>query len=69
MDKPLKKMSKDEKTAYAYHKIIKGVGLFIFGLIWMYFTTGSDVWSALPPTLTIFGLLIILYGLFKKYKA
>lgn len=62
------KMSKDEKLACAYHKIMKGVGVFIFGAIWMYFTTGTDVWSALPPTLALVGLLLILYGLFKKFK-
>jgi len=62
-------MTKDEKIADAQHKIIKGIGVFLFGAIWLYFTTGTiDVWSALPPTLAIMGLLLILYGFFKKFK-
>ena len=69
MCKPWNKMTKDEKIADAQHKIIKGIGVFLFGAIWLYFTTGTiDVWSALPPTLAIMGLLLILYGFFKKFK-
>ena len=65
--KAWKKMSKEEKLACAYYKIMKGVALFLFGAIWMYFTTVYvDVWSALPPTIAVMGLLMVLYGLFKK---
>lgn len=65
--KPWKKMRKDEKLACANFKIIKGFGVFLFGAIWMYFTSVFfDVWNALPPTIAIMGLLCILYGLYKR---
>jgi len=64
---PWKKMKKDEKLDYIRHKIMKGVAVFLFGAIWMYFTSSyMDVWNALPPTLAVMGLLCILYGLWKK---
>jgi len=70
MLKPWKKMTKEEKQAYANHKIIKGVGVFLFGVIWTYFASVSvDVWSALPSTLAVMGLLLILYGLVKRSSA
>jgi hypothetical protein len=67
--KPWNKMTKDEKLVCANHKIIKGIGVFLFGSIWMYFASISgDVWSALPSTLSVIGLLLILYGLVKRFK-
>lgn len=60
-------MNKEEKIAYAHHKIMKGLGIFLFGIIWMYFSSFyTDVWGAFPPTLAIIGLLLVLLGLFKK---
>ncbi len=60
-------MKKDEKIAYANWKIMKGAAVFLFGGIWMYLTSVFfDVWSALPPTLAIMGLLCLLFGFFKK---
>lgn len=68
--KPWKKMTKDEKRAYANCKIMKGLGVFIFGLVWTYFASVSvDVWSALPLTLTVMGLLVLLYGLVKRFSS
>jgi len=70
MCKPWKKMTKDERLAYVNHKIMKGLGVFLFGAIWMYFASITvDVWSALPSTLAVVGLLLILYGLIKKFSA
>ena len=64
---PWKKMKKDEKLAHVQHKIVKGVGVFLFGAIWMYFTSYyADVWGAFPPTLAVAGLLLVLLGLWKK---
>lgn len=64
---PWKKLKKDEKEAYAKHKIMKGVGIFLFGAIWMYFTSVFfDVWSALPPTIAVVGILYFLLGMFKR---
>ena len=65
--KPWKKMTKEEKLACANHKIIKGLAVSLFGAIWMYFTSVYlDVWTALPSTLAVMGLLCLLYGLYKK---
>ena len=67
MCKPWKKMTKDEKLAYANWKIMKGLGVLVFGVVWMYFAARTvDVWSALPKTLAVTGVLILLYGLFKR---
>jgi len=64
---PWKKMTKDEKLAHTKHKIIKGFAVFLFGVIWMYFTSVYlDVWDALPTTLAVMGLLCVLYGLWKR---
>jgi hypothetical protein len=60
-------MTKDEKLAYSHYKIMKGLAVFLFGGIWMYFASVYvDVWNALPPTLAVVGLLCLLFGLFKK---
>jgi hypothetical protein len=62
-------MSKDEKVACAEYKIIKGLGIAIFGLVWAYFASISvDVWSALPLTIGVVGVLLLLYGLFQKFS-
>jgi len=66
MCKPWKKMTKDEKMAYANYKIMKGFAIFFFGLIWMLF--GSTL-EGLTQTLTIVGLLLLLFGLVKKFSA
>ena len=60
-----KKMKKEEKIAYANCKIIKGFGIFLFGLLWMYF--GATL-EGLVQTLTIVGLLVILFGLVKRFS-
>jgi len=67
---PWKKMKKDERHACAYHKMIKGFAVLLFGLIWMYFASYVffDVWDALPPTLAAMGLLCFLYGLVMKFS-
>ncbi|MDI6826079.1 MAG: hypothetical protein QMD36_02695 [Candidatus Aenigmarchaeota archaeon] len=65
MSKPLKKMTKEEKLAYANKKIIRGFWLFLFGMIWMYFGTNLD---GFVSAITVMGLLIILYGLVKKFS-
>lgn len=62
---PWKKMKKDEKIAYANHKIIKGFAVFLFGLLWMYF---GGTLEALAQTLTVVGLLLLLFGLVKKFS-
>lgn len=67
--KPWKKMTKDEKLACANYKIIKGLGIAIFGLVWTYFASFSvDVWSALPLTLAVMGVLLFFYGLVKRFS-
>ena len=67
MCKPWNKMTKDEKRACADYKILKGFGVFLFGLIWTFFASiSTDVWSALPLTLTVMGLLLLIYGLMKR---
>jgi hypothetical protein len=67
MCKTWKKMTKDEKLAYAKRKIKMGVAVLIFGLVWNYFTTRYfDVWRALPISLAVMGILCILYGFFRK---
>ena len=64
---PWKKLKKDEKMMYANHKIKKGAAVFLFGGIWYYFASRTiDVWSALPQTIAIMGLLLVLYGLVKR---
>jgi len=69
MYKPWKKMTKDEKLAWVNCKIVKGFGVFLFGAVWMYFASVYvDVWDALPPTLALMGLLVVLYGLIKKFS-
>lgn len=69
MCKSWKKMKKDEKLAYADHKMIKGLGIAIFGLVWNYFASVSvNVWSALPLTLAVMGVLIFLLGLVKRFS-
>jgi len=63
-------MTKDEKLACANYKLVKGFAVFVFGMIWAYFASVAfDVWSALPPTLAVMGLLCMLYGLFKRTLA
>jgi apolipoprotein N-acyltransferase len=52
-------------------KMMCGFGLFLFGMLWMYFATGSDVASYIAgfvSTITVMGLLLILYGLVKKFS-
>ncbi|MCX6821874.1 MAG: hypothetical protein NTW30_03795 [Candidatus Aenigmarchaeota archaeon] len=71
MCKPWNKFTKDEKQAYVKKKMMCGFGLFLFGILWMYFTTGSDVASYIAgfvSTITVMGLLLILYGLVKKFS-
>jgi len=67
MCKPWNKMTKDEKAAHANHKIMKGLCILVFGVIWTFFASMSNnVWDALPLTLTVSGLLMFLYGMYKK---
>jgi len=69
MCKPWSKMTKDEKVACAEYKIIKGLGIAIFGLVWTYFASISvDVWSALPLTIAVCGVLLLLFGLVKRFS-
>ena len=69
MCKPWNKMTKDEKLAVANHKMIKGLEIAIFGLVWAYFASiAVDVWHALPLTLAVFGVLLLLYGLFQRFS-
>ena len=63
---PWNKMKKDEKIAYANHKIIKGFGIFLFGLLWMYFGAGNL--EGLTQALTVMGLLLVLFGLVKRFS-
>jgi apolipoprotein N-acyltransferase len=65
MLKPWKKMTKEEKQAFANKKIICGFGLFLFGMIWMYF--GANL-EGFVSAITVMGLLIILFGLVKKFS-
>lgn len=63
-----KKVEKGEKCCeydHANKKIIKGFGLFLFGMIWMYF--GANL-EGFISAITVMGLLIILYGLVKKFS-
>jgi len=63
-------MPKDEKLAYASYKMMKGLGVAVFGLVWNYFASVSvDVWSALPLTLAVMGALCFLWGLVKRISA
>ena len=67
MCKPWNKMTKDEKLACANYNIKRGFAVFLFGLIWMYFTSVVfDVWKAFQFTLVIMGLLLLLLGLVKR---
>lgn len=64
-----KKFEKEEKCChgmYADKKILCGFGVFLFGMIWMYF--GADL-EGFVSTLTVMGLLMILYGLVKKFSS
>jgi hypothetical protein len=54
--KPWKKMSKDEKRAIAQKKMLLGVVVALFGMLWIYFDSA-------PLALIVMGLLIFLYGL------
>ncbi len=73
MCKPWNKLTKDEKQACVRKKIMGGISLFIFGMLWMYFSTPAqelvDYVSGFASTITVMGLLIILYGLIKKFSA
>jgi len=60
-------MKKEEKEEHIKHKMIKGLAVLIFGLVWNYFASVYyDVWRALPITLAIMGILCILYAFYKK---
>jgi hypothetical protein len=64
---PWKKMKKDEKEEYIKNKMIKGLAILIFGLVWNYFASlYFDVWRALPTTLAVMGILLILYAFYKR---
>ena len=70
MCKPWSKLSKDEKLGYAEYKFKKGLAFSVFGLVWHYLTLQSgDVWGALPLTLAIAGVLMVVLGLFKRLIA
>jgi hypothetical protein len=70
MCKPWNKLSKDEKLGYAEYKFKKGLGISIFGLVWHYLILqSSDVWGALPLSIAIIGVLIVILGLFKRLIA
>jgi len=62
---PLGKMTKEEKLTCANYKIMKGFGIFLFGLLWMFF--GATL-EGLAQAITVMGLLIILYGLVKRFS-
>ena len=67
MCKPWSKMTKDEKLACANHKFLIGVGIFLLGLVWSYFASVTlDVWTALPPTITVMGVLLAFLGFVKR---
>jgi len=72
MCKPWKKFTKDEKEAFVRKKIMCGFALFLFGLLWMYFSTPgetvADYFAGFVSTITVAGLLLILYGLVKKFS-
>lgn len=65
-----KKVVKEEKYChggmYANKKILCGFGMFLFGMIWMYF--GANL-EGFVSTITVMGLLLILYGLVKKFSS
>jgi hypothetical protein len=65
MYKRWKKMSKDEKQAHSNYKIIKGFGIFLFGLLWLFF--GATL-EGLAQAMTVMGLLVLLFGLIKKFS-
>jgi len=73
MCKPWKKMNKEEREMIVRKKIMMGFCLFLFGLVWMYFSApGTDVvnyFDGFISTITVMGLLLILYGLVKKFSA
>ena len=60
-----KKMKKDEKKVYANYKIMKGLGIFLFGGIWLALDATLE---GLAQTLTIMGLLLVLFGLVKRFS-
>jgi len=62
---PLGKMTKEDKMACANHKILKGFAIALFGLIWMYF---GGTLEGLAQTFTVMGLLLLLWGLVKRFS-
>jgi hypothetical protein len=72
MCKPWKKMNKEEKAMFVHKKIKCGFCLFIFGLIWMYFSAPGEIVGnyidGFISTITVAGLLMILYALVKKFS-
>lgn len=73
MCKPWKKMNKEEKEMHVRKKMMMGFALFLFGMLWMYFSTPGDIvvdyLAGFVSTITVAGLLLILYGLVKKFSA
>jgi len=65
-----KKVGKEEKYCcggmHANKKILCGFAMFLFGMIWMYF--GANL-EGFVSTITVMGLLMILYGLVKKFSS
>jgi len=65
-----KKVVKEEKCCHegmwANKKILCGFAMFLFGMIWMYF--GANL-EGFVSTITVMGLLMILYGLVKKFSS
>jgi apolipoprotein N-acyltransferase len=49
-------MTKDEKRALAQKKMLFGVAVALFGMLWIYFDSA-------PMAFIVMGLLIFLYGL------
>ncbi len=72
MCKPWNKFTKDEKQAYVKKKMMCGFVLFLFGMLWMYFSgQGETIMNYIDgfvSTITVMGLLMILYGLVKKFS-
>jgi hypothetical protein len=73
MCKPWNKLTKDEKQACVKKKLLGGFAMFLFGMLWMYFATPGvqlvDYVAGFISAFTVMGLLIILYGLVKKFSA
>jgi len=60
-------MTKDEKLVCANYKLLKGFGIFLSGLLWSYFASVTgNVWSALPPTITVMGAVLAYFGYMKR---